>query len=153
MSRLELKIPPPVVTLLVGTAMWAAARGLAQWTTPLPARGFVAGALGLVGIVLVAACAWQFRRAGTTVDPMHPQKASALVDTGLYRFSRNPIYLGDALVLVGWAWWLGNVASFAGIVVFVAYLNRFQIEPEERALRAAFGSAFDAYRERVRRWI
>ncbi|HEY0877578.1 MAG TPA: isoprenylcysteine carboxylmethyltransferase family protein [Zeimonas sp.] len=153
LDRLELKVPPPVVTLVVGVLMWAVARWLPALDFPVPARGVVASAFAIAGVALVAACALQFRRAGTTVNPMTPTKASALVDTGLYRLSRNPIYLGDALVLVGWGLWLANLASLAAIALFVGYLNRFQIEPEEHALQTAFGAAFDAYRARVRRWI
>lgn len=153
LDRLELKVPPPVVTLAVGVLMWGVGRWLPAFQMALPMRRGLAVAFVLAGIALVGACALRFRRAGTTVNPMAPAKASVLVDAGFYRFSRNPIYLGDALILVGWGLWLSNLASLAAIAVFVAYLNRFQIEPEERALRAAFGGDFDAYRARVRRWI
>lgn len=153
LDRIELKVPPPVVTLAVGLLMWGLARGLPAFDFPLPGRRGLAWAFVLVGIASMSACVLQFRRAGTTVDPMKPTKASALVDTGFYRFSRNPIYLADGLILVGWGIWLANAASLAAIALFVAYLNRFQIEPEERALRAAFGAEFDAYRARVRRWV
>lgn len=155
LDRLELKVPPPVVTLAVGVLMWALARVLPvlDFALPWSLRRALAVAFAVAGVALVVACALQFRRAGTTVNPMRPAGATALVDTGFYRFSRNPIYLGDALILVGWGLWLANLASLASIVLFVAYLNRFQIEPEERALRAAFGPAFDAYRARVRRWV
>lgn len=146
-------MPPPVVTLAIGVLMWFVARRLPALDFALPSRAVLASAFVLAGVALMGACAWQFRRAGTTVNPMKPTKASALVDNGFYRLSRNPIYLGDALILVGWGLWLANLASLAAIVLFVAYLNRFQIGPEERALRAAFGAEYDAYRARVRRWI
>ncbi|MCO5100554.1 MAG: isoprenylcysteine carboxylmethyltransferase family protein [Burkholderiaceae bacterium] len=152
-DRIELVVPPPAVTLAVGVLMWGLARWLPQLDFGLPARGLLASALALAGVALVAACVLQFRSAGTTVNPTRPARASALVDRGVYRFSRNPIYLGDALILVGWGLWLANFASLAAIALFVVYLNRFQIEPEERALQASFGQAYDAYRARVRRWI
>ncbi len=153
LDRLELKVPPPAVTLAVGVSMWLLARWMPALGFVLPARGALAVVFAVAGIALMGACAVQFRRAGTTVNPMKPRKASALVDSGFYRFSRNPIYLADGLILVGWGLWLSNIASLAAIAVFVAYLNRFQIGPEERALHAAFGAKFDAYRARVRRWI
>lgn len=152
-DRLELKVPPPVVTLLVGVLMWGAARAWPACGFELPGRGVLTAVFVLAGIALVGASAQRFRRAGTTMNPMRPHKASALVDTGFYRYSRNPIYLGDGLILAGWGLWLANGVSLALIGLFVWYLNRFQIGPEERALRAAFGDAFDAYRRRVRRWI
>ena len=153
LDRLELKVPPPVVTLAVGMLMWLVTGRLPALDFALPLRTALASAFVLAGLALTGACAWQFRRAGTTVNPMKPTKASALVDTGFYRLSRNPIYLGDALILVGWGLGLANLASLAAIALFVAYLNRFQIGPEERALRTAFGAEYEAYRARVRRWI
>lgn len=152
-DRLELKVPPPIVTLGVGVLMWLLARWSPVLGFVLPLRGALASAFAVAGVALMSACALQFRRAGTTVNPMNPAKASVLVDTGFYRFSRNPIYLADGLILVGWGLWLANLASLAAIALFVAYLNRFQIEPEERALQAAFGADFSSYRARVRRWI
>lgn len=146
-------MPPPVVTLVVGGLMWLLARWLPALAFALPWRGALAALFAIGGIVLMSACALQFRRAGTTVNPMKPAKASTLVDIGFYRVSRNPIYLADGLILVGWGLWLSNLASLAAIALFVAWLNRFQIEPEERALHAAFGAEYDAYRARVRRWI
>lgn len=153
LDRLELIVPPPAVTLAIGVLMWLLARWLPALQFALPLRGVLASVLAIAGFALLGACALQFRRAGTTVNPMKPQKASALVQGGFYRFSRNPIYLADALILVGWGLWLSNFASLAAIALFVVYLNRFQIEPEERALHKAFGAEFDAYRRRVRRWV
>lgn len=153
LDRLELIVPPPAVTLAVGVLMWLLARWVPALHFVLPLRGVLASALAVAGIALMGACALQFRRAGTTVNPMQPRKVSALVDTGFYRISRNPIYLADGLILAGWWLWLSNFASLAAIALFVAYLNRFQIEPEERALHEAFGAEFDAYRRRVRRWV
>ena len=84
---------------------------------------------------------------------MAPQKASALVTSGVYRITRNPMYLGMLLVLAGWGVWLGNAAAFVGLPLFVAVLNLLQIAPEERVLRERFGDAFTRYAARVRRWI
>ncbi|MCY1553776.1 Phospholipid methyltransferase [compost metagenome] len=94
-----------------------------------------------------------FRRAKTTVNPTTPGAASALVDSGIYRYSRNPMYLGLLLVLAGWGLWLAHALALLGLPAFVVYMNRFQIAPEERALTAVFGDAFAAYRQKVRRWI
>ena len=84
---------------------------------------------------------------------MAPQKASALVTSGVYRITRNPMYLGMLLVLAGWAVWLGNAAALIGLPLFVGVLNLLQIAPEERVLRGRFGDAFTRYAARVRRWI
>jgi len=84
---------------------------------------------------------------------MTPQSASALVVSGIYRFTRNPMYVGFLFVLLGWAVWLSNGLSFLFLPAFVLYMNRFQIQPEERALHARFGQEFVAYTSRVRRWL
>ena len=84
---------------------------------------------------------------------MKPGETTALVAVGVYKLTRNPMYLGMLLMLIGWAIFLSNVVAFAFLPVFVLYINRFQIEPEERVLALKFGSEFAAYQTRVRRWL
>jgi protein-S-isoprenylcysteine O-methyltransferase Ste14 len=96
---------------------------------------------------------WSFRRARTTVNPLSPHTCTVLVTTGVFRFSRNPMYLALLLVLLGWGLFLANGFAVLLALAFVAYMNRFQIGPEERALQQVFGQAFAEYRRRVRRWI
>ena len=87
------------------------------------------------------------------MNPLKPETSSRLVTSGIYRHTRNPMYLGMAVVLLGWAAWLGSAWSLLGIAMFAAYITRFQILPEETALQRIFGAEFDEYRERVRRWL
>lgn len=94
-----------------------------------------------------------FRRVCTSVNPFNPAAATHLVVVGVYRFTRNPIYLGDFLILIGWAIFLGIPVGLAFALLFVAYIDRFQIQPEERILADKFGRPYDDYRARVRRWI
>ena len=94
-----------------------------------------------------------FRRRRTTVDPIQPQKASSLVIDNVFRYTRNPMYLGLVLVLGAWAVYLSNLASLVMLPVFIAYLTRFQIQPEERVLLEKFGDDFEQYMRKVRRWI
>jgi len=148
---LENRVPPPIVAACVAVVMLGAA-----WALPTPAFNLpsvfslliaLAGAsLGVVGVL-------QFLRAKTTVNPLQPGAASALVTGGIYRFTRNPMYLGMAAMLLAWAVYLSNIAALAVLPLFVLYMNRFQIGPEERALQARFGAEFEAYRARVRRWV
>lgn len=152
-SKLELKVPPPAVALLVAIAMWLAAYGSGAPAFALPGRRAITIALAVLGIAISVAGVVSFRRARTTVNPTRPDTASSLVATGIYRFTRNPMYLGLFLVLAGWAIHLSNAVAFAGPLLFALYINRFQIVPEERALAAKFGTAFDDYRSRTRRWI
>jgi protein-S-isoprenylcysteine O-methyltransferase Ste14 len=95
----------------------------------------------------------EFRRERTTFSPMKPENASALVVSGIFRFTRNPMYLGLLMFLLAWASYLSNGVALLGLPAFVLYMNRFQIAPEERALAALFGADFTAYKARVRRWM
>lgn len=152
MSALELKIPPPVVALLVALSMWGIAR-LAPLDGGPSWRAAVALVLAAVGVALSVAGAMAFRSAKTTKNPMKPQATSSLVVAGVYAFTRNPMYLGLSVVLVGWAVFLWSAWALLGPVVFVAYVSRFQIAPEERVLAGLFGSEYSAYRAKVRRWL
>lgn len=119
----------------------------------MPGRAVIAIAFVVLGVAIVLAGVIQFRRASTTVNPVKPEDSSSLVVTGVYARTRNPMYLGFALVLAGWAVFLANLLTLVGVIAFVLYIDRFQIVPEERALHTRFGLQFDDYRRRVRRWI
>jgi protein-S-isoprenylcysteine O-methyltransferase Ste14 len=154
MRRLEHKIPPPVLVLLALGLTWAIDRldldGSPLQGTPARAAALVLAALGLA---LGASGLAGFLRAGTTFDPHHIEDASALVVTGVYRFTRNPMYLGMVTLSVAWALALGTVVGLVGPVLLVAALARLQIRPEERALAARFGDDYERYRRSVRRWL
>ncbi|MFO1197986.1 MAG: isoprenylcysteine carboxylmethyltransferase family protein [Burkholderiaceae bacterium] len=153
MRALELKVPPLAVALVAAVAMWIAARATPAFVFLLPARVPVAAGVALAGAAFAALGARAFRRAGTTLNPMKPQAVSRIVSQGAFALSRNPMYVGMLLALVGWAILLGGVLPWLGPPAFVAYMTRFQIVPEERALAARFGPEFDAYAKRVRRWL
>lgn len=155
MSSLELKVPPPLVGVAVGLLM-----GLAAWLMPLSPLPLDAMARWSLVAVLVAAGLFvdllgllAFRAQKTTVNPLRPQRSSALVTAGIYRITRNPMYLGMALLLLALAVGLDAWLLLLGPVLFVLYLTRFQIQPEERALRQLFGAEYTRYCERVRRWL
>jgi protein-S-isoprenylcysteine O-methyltransferase Ste14 len=152
-TALELKIPPVGVFLLAGLAMWGISKSLPAATVGFPGQLAVAGALFIAGGVVGIGSVVAFRRRQTTVDPTEPHKASTLVTTGYYQYSRNPMYLGLALVLAAWATYLANPVSVLMLPAFIAYMTRFQIKPEERALLDRFGADFALYASRVRRWF
>ena len=151
MEWLELRVPPPVVMAASVFLMWAA--GKAVPALDFHALVWPAIALFAGGLAIGLAAFLQFRSAKTTLNPMTPQQSTALVTNGLYRLSRNPIYVADVLLLLACALLVANALAFLALPLFVAYVDRFQIRPEERALRARFGGAFDAYCRRVRRWL
>lgn len=153
MDRLELKIPPLALAAIVALAMWLAATVWPGLDFAMPARRLVAAGLAVAGAAIALLGVRAFARAHTTVDPRVPHKASRLVDSGIYQATRNPMYLGIALLLGAWALQLANGAALPGVAVFVLYMNRFQIGPEERMLQRKFGVDFERYCARVRRWI
>lgn len=153
MKFLELKLPPPLVVLLLGAAMWYTAPLVPALALAIPMRPLLALGFAGLGLALMLAAVLTFRMAGTTVNPLRPDTTSAVVASGVYRICRNPIYLGDLLLLAAWAVYLAHALAFLFLPVFVLYLNRFQIVPEERALLTRFGDEYTAYLRAVRRWL
>ena len=153
MPALDHKIPPPIVGIACAALAWAVARsapGLEVAWALQPVVVAILAALGL-GIDLWALLA--FRSARTTVNPLAPGRSSVVVTAGIYRVSRNPMYLGMALLLLAWCVYLGNPLALLSLVLFCAYITRFQILPEERLLLARFGAPYASYLAQVRRWI
>jgi len=153
MQWLELKIPPVVVWLVVAGAMLGVSYAAPSLSFTLTGSVSIALTLVALGIALAAAGVIAFRRSRTTVNPLTPSASSSVVATGVYRISRNPMYLGFLLALAGWAVHLSNAGAALLLPVFVAYMTQFQIKPEERALLAKFKSEYAQYMSRVRRWI
>lgn len=153
MRALELRIPPTIVCLVIGIAMWLAARATPALSFESPGLRWLAGALVLVGFVIVALAVAGLRRAHTTLNPTHPGKSAVLVVSGIYRRTRNPMYLGLLAFVAGWALVLDNALALLGVPILMAYLTWFQIIPEERALAERFGTEFHTYQSRVRRWL
>lgn len=153
MRSLELKIPPVALGLLLGALMWVAARSVPTLGFFLPAGRLIALGLAGAGVIVAGLGVVSFRRAKTTVNPLNPEAASALVVSGIYRLTRNPMYLGMLLVLLGWGVFLANAMALPGALAFIPLMNRLQIRPEERFLAARFGPAFTVYQSAVRRWL
>ena len=151
MNRLELRLPPVVVVVLAALAMWWFAGDARAPATTL--RTVLALAPLALGFALALAGVREFRRARTTVNPLQPAQAVEMVTSGVYRYTRNPMYLGMLCVLAAWAAWLGRPAPWLVLPVFALYMTRFQIVPEERALERLFGARFTTYAARVRRWL
>ena len=153
MQTLELKIPPVTQLAVLAVAMWGTTLVVAPLAFPLVGRIGAAVLLCFFGVALCLAGVAAFRREKTTVNPTRPARASSLVCKGIYGVTRNPMYLGFLLILLGLAAYLANGVSLIGPLAFVLYMNRFQITPEERALTKIFGQTFTDYQSRVRRWL
>jgi protein-S-isoprenylcysteine O-methyltransferase Ste14 len=153
MTALETKVPPPVVALALGALAWWVSAAVAVTAFPVAVPPLVAAAVGLAGLLVEVAGIVSFVRARTSADPTHPRAASTLVVTGIYGLTRNPMYVGDAVMLLAWALYLSNALAFATVPLFILYMDRLQIAPEERAMSECFGDAYAEYRFRVRRWV
>lgn len=153
-SGLELKVPPPLQIITAALLM----AGLAWWgACPLPLswawRAALAALLAAGGLCVLIFCGLMFIRAKTTYLPMRPEKSSALVTSGIYRYSRNPMYLSMAVFLLGVGILFGDWLSLLVLPLFALYMTKFQIIPEERALERLFGASYLDYKQRTRRWI
>jgi len=153
MRALELKIPPPVVAFLLAVAMWAVSSHNPSLPLSPPVRHLVTAALAVVGVTFDVLGLLAFRRSRTTINPLKPSKTSALVTDGVYRFTRNLMYVGLAFLLAAWAVHLSMLWPLFGPAFFIVYMNRFQISPEERVMQCMFGQEYANYTARVRRWL
>jgi protein-S-isoprenylcysteine O-methyltransferase Ste14 len=153
MYVLDNKIPPPIIFLIVAIVMWATARASPTIDLSQTLRLTLAILFGGFGLVMTVLSLKAFREAQTTVNPVKIETASSLVTTGVFGYTRNPMYVSLTSFLIGWAIYLAAPLTLLGPLAFVAYITRFQIIPEERALRRIFGKSYDDYCVRVRRWL
>ena len=152
LAFLELRVPPPILTLITAFVMWAGAHNFPPYHRPDWLDAATLG-VALVGALLIPSGIISLRLAHTTISPTRPDRSSSLVIAGIFRLTRNPIYLGSLVLLTAWAMKLWQPQSFVALPVFAAWMHYLQILPEERVLRAKFGAEFDAYMRSTRRWL
>jgi protein-S-isoprenylcysteine O-methyltransferase Ste14 len=153
MRALELKVPPAAAFLACAAAMWLLARACPGCEFPMRYAGFLSLAIAGSGLAVAVAGLAEFRRLSTTVNPLKPGEASSIVTGGIYRYTRNPMYVGLACCVLAWGLYLRNFAALLCVIIFIAYMTQFQIRPEERALQEKFGDEYTGYKSRVRRWL
>lgn len=146
-------IPPLVLTAVVVLLafLFRARPGPAEELSMI--AGGAGYSVAFMGLMIMVSAARTFRQHKTTLNPIHLEDVSTLVRRGVFRYSRNPMYLGMVVLVFGlclaWGSWWG---FGLGLGLFL-YLDRFQIRPEEKVLSAQFGSAFDDYKKHTRRWL
>ena len=148
---METKIPPPIVTLVFGLSIYLS-RGLFQ-VVEFNYSFYLGIILLLLGFVILISAVRSFRKDKTTVNPLSPEQATTLVTDGIFKYSRNPMYLGMAFVLGSIAVFFNLIGGIILVALFCAYITKFQIFPEERAMRDLFSDDFDKYTKVTRRWI
>lgn len=153
MKALENKIPPPALMLITAAAMWGAAKLESPLAIESHLRIALMLALGVIALAFSIGGVIAFRAAKTTINPVQIDRASSVVTGGVYRLSRNPMYVSLMALLTVWAVFLAVPVAGIGPVVFALFTHRFQILPEERVLAAKFGREYLDYKQRVRRWV
>lgn len=152
-SSLELKIPPVLITAIFAVLMWLVTLLLPPTIIPDSYRLVISLVLLAAGAFFSLAGVLSFKRAGTTVNPITPGASAALVTSGIYKKTRNPMYVGFLFVLIAWGLFLSNGFALLLSLFYISYMNRFQVQPEEKALELLFGEVFLAYQNSVRRWL
>ncbi len=153
MLSLNNRIPPPVVAALAAVGMWGLSMLGPQFNVPSELKYLAVGIFVAIGAAFDLLGLFAFRRARTTINPLKPERASSFVTGSVYRLTRNPMYVGLVMLLLAWAAYLCALWPLIGPVVFVLYITRFQIQPEERILKEIFGQEYETYCTRVRRWL
>ena len=148
---LKNKIPPPIVTLLFSALIYFSSK----WSPNIVFSGqsIISLFLMTVGFIVLLIAISAFFKFKTTINPLKPEDATSLVTTGIFRLSRNPMYLGLLLLIISLWVKTGAVSGFILVPSFIAYLNNFQILPEERAINALFSGEYEVYCQQVRRWL
>ena len=146
---MELKLPPPLVAFICAVIIYF----LPNYAEPNSVYLYFAVICFSFGVVVDLCALWAFWKNKTTINPLYPNKTSALTREGIYRFTRNPMYLGLTCLLLAWAFWLGNAFALLVVWGFITYITRFQIKPEERILAQKFGKVYQEYCQKVPRWL
>lgn len=148
-------IPPPVVFLICGIVMWAIQKFLPLFDFWLPYNRVLFALLLFIGFCISGSGVSSILKRKTVIHPdiRSLSKVTNLVTTGVYRYTRNPIYLGMSIMLMGWLMFLQNWLSAAGLVIFVLFITRYQIRPEEEALEKIFGEDYLRYKTKTPRWL
>lgn len=151
-KKFENRVPPPVVTSVVALLMW----GLFLWfpqAVAAKSSTTLAAVFCVVGLAFIVAGVGAFKQRKTTVNPLDLGKSTAMVNHGIYRVTRNPMYVGMLFLLFAWALFLAHILAMLCLVPWLVYMSRFQIDPEERAMNELFGDEYRVYCQQVRRWL
>ena len=145
------KIPPPIVTLISGLAIYFSRNFF-------PAHhGVILDFLSLLflisGIILIRTAFVSFKNHQTTINPINLTKTSSLVNTGIFKYTRNPMYLGMVFILLSIALKFNLYGGLIVLLLFFSFITKFQIIPEEKAMEKLFGKEYKNYKKTTRRWL
>lgn len=150
---MQLKIPPGVVFILMAALMGGLKKITGTQHFVFEFQRTLGRVIFGMGVLIIILAISYFIKVGTTTNPTNPSKASKLITDGIYKYTRNPMYLGMLFILISFVIWLGNYFNLVLVFVFIAYMNKYQIAPEEKALTGLFGKRYTDYCQNVKRWI
>lgn len=145
------KIPPPIVTLTFGLLIYFTKSLFPAFTNGL--LSILSLLSLLIGLSILISAVSSFKKQQTTVNPISIEKASSLVVTGIFKYSRNPMYLGMVLILLSISFKFNLIGGIVLTMLFAGYITKFQIIPEEIVMNKLFGDEFEKYKNKTRRWI
>ena len=149
--RLRNRIPPPIVTLTFILLSFWLANYLPKLTFNY--QGLLSLIMTLIGLTIIVIGVKTFHKSDTTVNPLNPSEASHLVTHGVFSYTRNPMYLGMVIILLGVSIYNGVYIGIIILPCFIFYITEFQIKPEEEAMEEIFPGDYTDYLKRVRRWL
>ena len=145
------RIPPPIVTFICGITIYYSKSFFNQFLSY--SSNMISLLLLILGLFIFISAVKSFRKQKTTVNPLEPRQASSLVVSGIFKYSRNPMYLGMLIILLSISFKFNLVGGIIISLLFYLFITRFQILPEEEAMNELFGDKFTEYSNRTRRWI
>ena len=147
-----IRLPATLVVLIIAMMLMVGELGIAP-VYSFENQSTISITIFIIGLLMIAVSGYLFRVAKTTVNPLTPDKTKQLVTTGIYRFSRNPMYIGFLLMLFSCAIFVGSFINLVFFPLYIIVANRLYIASEERALNQLFGDEYEAYKHKVRRWL
>ena len=145
------KIPPPIVTLVFGLAIYFSKPLFPDFSSVI--LNVLSLLLIIVGPLTLISAARSFKVQETTINPINIDKATSLVVSGVFKYSRNPMYLGMVLILLSISFKFNLIGGIVFTMLFAGYITKFQIIPEEIVMNKLFGDEFEKYKNKTRRWI
>ena len=145
------KIPPPIVTFICGLAIYFSKSFFNQFFSY--SNNIISLFLLILGLLVFLSAVKSFRIQKTTVNPLDPKQASSLVTSGIFKFSRNPMYLGMLIILLSMSFKFNLIGGLITSIFFYIFITKFQIIPEEAAMNELFGNEFIDYCKKTKRWI
>ena len=146
-----LKIPPPLLVLILVISNYFSSKKIDLII--LPTQNLISFIILLIGILILITPIFKFIKSKTTIDPIKFKKVTRLITSGIYKYSRNPMYLGLLMIVMSTSIFYLNIFSITTPMLFYFWINRFQIKREEIFLTQKFGKEYLSYKNKTRRWI